>query len=145
MNDQAADLRRECEVFCRYLSGAAPSAYVVAQYQQAHATARAFGPRDAGDAALVAMARAAPWLTRLADAYARHLAPRGALRAKLVLTLAILEVTPPYSHTVATGSAASTPQALARLVLHGAVGVTCVVLGVVLIGPVHLLTRIGGR
>ena len=87
----------ECESFTRHLVGVAPNPYVLGRYEAAHAArpdaftaARGFG------AFTVSLGRLGPFPARMADAYCRLFEPRGVLRRKLVLLLAILETTPPF-------------------------------------------------
>ena len=84
----------ECEVFCRYLIGEAPSSYVVEQYLAGISSA-VFQDADgsAFDDVLGRFAAKHPLLTGLADAYSRFLRPKSIVRRKLVLLLAILEST----------------------------------------------------
>ena len=83
-------LERECRVFTRYLVGREPSEYVRAKYADAHTIVPAYATLDAFHRRLLGIARTGPAFTRLADAYTRAFAPRGALRKKLILLLAIL-------------------------------------------------------
>lgn len=90
-------LDRECDVFCRYLTGAGASEYVRERYRAAHERG-AVDPESgatAFDRALVSIARSGPLVARFADAHARIFAAGGLLRRKLVLLLALLEVREP--------------------------------------------------
>jgi hypothetical protein len=88
-------LEQECRTFTRYLVGQRPTPYVVEKYCDAHAISLN-GDSDLFDARLTAVARWHPETACIADAYARFFAPRGMLRKKLVLLLAILEISPPF-------------------------------------------------
>ena len=93
----SAALERECDVFTRHVIGVAPTPYVQRKYAEAHARrADAFAPRRGFAAYSVALASFSPFTARMADAYCRLFAPRGVLRRKLVLLLAILETSPPF-------------------------------------------------
>jgi len=91
-----AGLERECRVFTHYLAGREPTAFVVAKYRAAHQARTLDGPATRFDARLVTVARVHPVLAWAVDAAARFVAPRGSLRKKLVLLLAILETCPPF-------------------------------------------------
>jgi hypothetical protein len=86
-----ARLARECEVFCRYLVGRPPDAYVQEKYALAHRVAQDYSGGTKFDALLLGLARSGPAGTRLADSYACLLARGSLLRKKLVLLVAILE------------------------------------------------------
>lgn len=88
------DPKIECEVFCRYLIGEAPTAYVVEKYE-AGVKSEVFrqAKPTTFDLKLLQFAAKRPLLTGLADAYSRFFRPNSILRRKLVLLLAILEST----------------------------------------------------
>lgn len=93
----ANELARECGVFTRHISGRPATARVVSQYAAAHRVLGGMTPRDGHERWLLRVARTGPAACRIADAWARLASPRGALRRKLVVLLAILEVHPPYA------------------------------------------------
>ena len=134
MSDLA--LQRECDVFCRYLVGAAPAAYVIAQYVDFHTPDR-FQP-DRFDGFLIRLASRGPLFTRLADTYASRFARRAILRRKLVLLLALLESTPPSSDYVDTVDRS----AFLRMAAWTAVYLVMLVAGAVLLAPAQwILSR----
>jgi nucleoside-diphosphate-sugar epimerase len=140
-----ARLTRECHVFTSHILSATPAQAVVDAYVRAHERSHRFAARTAFDDRLVAVAMRHPLLTRLADQYATLAAPSSLLRRKLVLLLAILETTPPHYHTIdapLAGGAASTVVALA---VRGTLAALGAVAALVLIAPLHLLSRGGGR
>lgn len=132
-------LARECGVFTRHVVGAAPTPYVVRKYTEAHERrADVFEPRQRFGAFCVRLASVAPFTARMADAWCRLFAPRGVLRRKLVLLLAILETAPPFHAEldVVRGSRAGQ---IAALVV-GAVGwVAALGLGALVLFPARLL------
>src|SRR5688500_14122530 len=89
-------LVQECGVFTRHISGRPATPQVAEQYAVAHQVLSGMEPSDGHDRWLLRVARLGPAACRIADAWARLAAPRGALRRKLVVLLAILEVSPPY-------------------------------------------------
>ncbi|MFT5465587.1 MAG: nucleoside-diphosphate-sugar epimerase [Verrucomicrobiales bacterium] len=84
----------ECDVFCRYLIGERPTAYVVEKYR-AGIESEVFkqAENSAFDEKLIQLAAKRPLLTGFADAYCRFFRPNSIVRRKLVLLLAILEST----------------------------------------------------
>lgn len=134
-------LAREAEVFARYLADAPATPYVVERYAAGHVALPAAAA--AGDDVVLFAATIHPALTRVADAYARVFAPRSLLRHKLVLLLAILESSP-GTHQAFALRPASPVGVVLRLAASGAAFALSLVVGVVLIGPRHLLGRIAG-
>ena len=75
-----ARIDRECEVFCRYLTGSPPNDYVRRKYRHAHAvgSVEPAGLATRFDYFLVDLARNSTWMAQAMDSYARILAPAGA-------------------------------------------------------------------
>ena len=90
-------LVQECGVFTRHISGRPATPQVAEQYAVAHQVLSGMEPSDGHERWLLRVARLGPAACRIADAWARLAAPRGALRRKLVVLLAVLEVSPPYA------------------------------------------------
>ena len=141
--DDGADadpaLTRECRVLCRYLIGQEPTDYVLGRYVAFHGTARGRDlPSRAFDRFLVHVAMLGGPATSLADAYASRFAVAGALRSKLVLTLALLECTSPSFAVLDVpgrgGPAVVYPLLVARAGLYA----LQVLVATVLFAPVHL-------
>jgi hypothetical protein len=65
------------------------------------------------------------------------------LRRKLILILALLEVSPPH-HRLVLPVVRSRISALTALAFHGLRGLAALAMGVVLFGPVHLAARWSG-
>jgi hypothetical protein len=136
-------LGRECDAFARYLTGAGPGEYVERKYREAHATAPGLEQAAARfDRALVALARQGPFLARLADAHARVFAPGCLLRRKLVLVLALLEVSAPGR--VDAPSVRSAPGLVARAAWAGAVFAFLLTVSTLLLLPVRLVCALAG-
>lgn len=140
MSEAASDrrLERECAVFATYLGVPAPTSYVAGEYAEAHRRLDALTAVDRFDSLLVSFAARHEVATKIADAYARLLAPKSALRNKLVLLLSILETSVPG---MMRAPARSRPAVVARLVLDGGFAAASAVAGVLLLAPVHLLLR----
>lgn len=133
------ELRFEAWRFVRYLLGQDAPERLLDEYVRWHETMRP--DRGAAiDRALVAAARRSTVLLALADAYARRLRPRTALRQKLVLVLALAEVTPPLHEVLdrppESGVAAFFRAAIAR----GAVAALLLLTSLAVFGPLHLAT-----
>jgi len=134
-------LARETDVFARYLIGAPAGACAAERYAAGHAGLPPTCP--AAGRVLVGVAAVHPLLTRIADAYARLLAPRSLLRHKLVLLLAILESSA-GSHAAFAPRPGSPLGVVFRLAATGAVFAVCLVAGIILLGPLHLISRVTG-
>ncbi len=90
------ELRWEAKVFGRYLIGREVAPHLVERYVQAHGALGAL--LGAGEESrAVAFARRRPRLLPFLDAAAALLDPRGLLRRKLLLMLAVLEASPEYA------------------------------------------------
>lgn len=126
-------LERECRVFTRYLAGREPTPYVIEKYRAAHAVDASYRTDSAFDGRLVAVARLHPLLAWLVDAAARFLAPRGTLRKKLVLLLAILETSPPFFSSLERLEEGRRGREFAALTLRLVVFVPGLLLGIVLV------------
>jgi len=139
-----AELRRECEVFCRLLADRPPNDSVIGSYVRGHQRIpylAAPGPTG-GERLLLAVARWGRLPARLADTYSRFLHPISPLRQKLVLLLAILESTPPYHTRLNTAEVGSLAGVGARLVLRGLGFVALLVSSVVLLGLPDLIATL---
>jgi hypothetical protein len=136
-----ADLEQECRVFTRFISRVEPSPYVTRKYVDAHRLGPDLAPADLFDGWLVAVARSSPPLTRLADAYARHFAPRTTLRRKLVLLLAILESSPPFNRVIDRVPARPFVIAVLALAVTGLGGLAAALAGAALFAPIRFLSR----
>lgn len=95
-----AVLAREAAVFTRYLTGRSPTPYVSERYADAHRALGGLVAVNGHDRWVLRVARSGSMGCRVADGWARHAAPAGPLRSKLVVMLAILEVTPPFAEVL---------------------------------------------
>ena len=139
----SAVLEREARVFARYLVRVAAPPYVVAQYVAAHAARGALSAGTRFDRWTVALARIHPVAAFVMDAAARLIAPRGLLRCKLVLLLAVLESSA-ATHTRVDGAWGPWLVALAGLALRGSLFVIAAIVGVVVLVPARALAALGG-
>jgi hypothetical protein len=136
----------ECRVFGRYLIGIEPSEYVLRCYLQLLPSASVSQKEGALliERSLMSVARMRPELTRVADAYARFFRPRSLLRRRLILLLAILENSVPAERRLNTGSEGTPLGVIAGLVVSLVASGLCLVAGIVLFGPVHLVSLVSG-
>lgn len=139
----AVVLEREARVFTAALIGAAPASFVLETYVRGHASLP-LSPQPGFDRALLSLARSGPLLARAADAYARIFARRAVLRRKLTLLVAILESSAPSDQAFAP-IAASATGTLLRMAVAGCAAVGFTIAGVMLLGPLHLVSRLGAR
>ena len=140
----AAELARECGVFTRHITGRPATPAVSDQYAAAHRVLPGMEPRDGHARWVLRVARAGPAACRVADAWARLASPRGALRQKLVVLLAILEVTPPYAADLDQPRGGPALEWV-RIVVSGLTFAGALAIGVVLFLPVRLAAGRGAR
>jgi uncharacterized protein YbjT (DUF2867 family) len=97
---QMDQIERECRIYTQYLIGQTPSGYVIEKYRDFHQQLENELALDRFDRFLIAASARGPFWARLADTYASLLRKNSGLRKKLVLTLALLECTPPSFATL---------------------------------------------
>lgn len=139
---EASTIDREAEVFARYLVSEAPNEYVRSAYHKATiarglASDEAFSPFDR---ATLRMARRGALWTRFADSYCALFHRHGALRRKLILLLAILEHTAPYSERFDRPAVRGPIGRSLILMLRGASSVFSLLAGTLLLLPARLLS-----
>jgi hypothetical protein len=134
-------LERECRTFTRLLADAAATPLVVRKYVEAHRGRSTFDAAEGFERTLVNAAARGPTIARAADAYARLVMRRGALRKKLVLLLAILETSSDFHGAIDRPARSSRAGALARLAWAGLAGTLAAVGGLVTFGTLHLVAR----
>jgi hypothetical protein len=139
----SAQLAQECRVFSRYLAGIEATPYLLEAYARGHARlpAERSAP-DALDQILLSVARRSPWLTRIADAYARRARPTGILRQKLVLQLAVLESSPPAHRWINGADTGPIPLILARVGWTVLVAVASLAAAAIVFAPMHAAVAI---
>ena len=138
------ELRRECEVFTRHVAGRAPTPYVVRRYSEAHAVLTGLEPNGGHGRWLLRVARVGRTPCRVADAWARLAAPRSALRTKLVVLLAILEVSPPFAAELDQPGGGRALEWV-RIVAAGMTSLLALGVGLVLFLPVRIVAGGGNR
>lgn len=138
-------LAEECRVFTRYLAGREPDEYIRVRYERGHARIPYLqsGGLAGIDRTLLQVARLNPTLARAADIYSRFFHPTGALRQKLVLLYAVLENSPETHAWFNSGAVGGPVALLGGLVLNGLASGASLLLGILVIGPLHIAARLG--
>jgi nucleoside-diphosphate-sugar epimerase len=139
---EPAHASTEHAVFTRYLTNEAPTEYVAEQYRMALA-ARGLAKDDdfsAFDRVTLNLARRGLLCVRLADAYCAIFRRHGALRRKLILLMAIVEHTAPYSDQFDRPIPRGVIGLATFLFLQGAQFALSLMVGAALLLPAHLLT-----
>jgi len=141
--DREMTLRRECEVFSRYLLGRSPDGYTINKYVEANRA------RDLADPAgtdrfgerLLRIASKAPILARLADAFAAVFARRSLLRKKLVLLIAILESSRTASELFGPRDGIGAAGAWLSLFGNGIAFLTSFLASILLFAPLAIISK----
>lgn len=133
-------LAREFAVFASYLGSTETAPRTAACYVRAHVSVAP--PTDAFDRWLVTVARRSVVACSLADAYARVVRPYGAIRCKLVLTLAVLESSPVLHRRYDTANPSSRLVAWGAIVCVGLGWVARSMLAALLLAPLQLAARL---
>lgn len=137
MGRQMVRLERECTTYAAYLSGMAPTPYLVEKYLDFHQKLGEKARADAFDSFLIEVsARGRIW-ARLADSYARIFRPDSLLRKKLILVLALLECTPPSFEALDRVPAGGLPGTIFRLAGASARFLAALIVGAALFTPVR--------
>jgi hypothetical protein len=130
-------LGKECSIYTRYLTGLAPSKYILDKYQDFHLS-RGANVGSAFDRLLVRIAARSPWMTRLADTYASRFCRGSELRRKLVLLLGLLECAQPSAAYLDSPAAPSAVGAWAGLTAAAVRYAIALAAAVFLLAPLHL-------
>jgi len=142
MTEQSGAATQECIVFTRYLTGIAPTPYVIEKYRALQGAASALpDAADRLDRRLLQVAVRGPVRARIADAYARIFRPAGTLRRRLVLTFAILESSPGFHTRFTHGTVQGFAAALAGVAASAVSFLLCMAAGLPLFGPAHIAAR----
>jgi hypothetical protein len=133
-------LERECELFTALIARRPPSPYVVRKYLEAHRVHPVLERAAGFEARLLHAATSGRIAARLADAYARHMLPRGVLRKKLVLLFAILETAPGFHRQLTFDTPRTRLGVVTTLAAAGAAGLAATAGGFLVFGVLHLIT-----
>lgn len=123
----------------RYILGGEVTAYQIGKYIAFHQQ-RALAPANAFDALLLRLSSMGGVGMALADSYSGLLYRTSIVRAKLVLTLAILEASPP-SFAVLDKPGTRGPLAFISMGLRGAMTALSVCVGALVLLPAQILLR----
>jgi hypothetical protein len=132
-------LKRECSSYARYLTGQAPIEYVVEKYKDFHRKSDALAclNTDPFDRFLVEVSARGPHWACLVDSYASRFLKESVVRKKLVLTLALLECTPPTFEKLDATNRGGVAGAILRLGFGAICYAGQVLLAVVLFVPLR--------
>jgi hypothetical protein len=145
-NDEtAARIDGECLALGRYLFGQEVNEYVRDKYRAASAALGLENETGRFDRLLVDLAVRQPLLAKPCDAYARFFAPQGTLRKKMVVLLAIAEVSPPTFQVLDAADAGGWPLFFVRTMWRGAGMVLCLLPALIILLPLQLSLKMIGR
>ncbi len=145
-NDKtAARIDGECLALGRYLFGQDVNEYVRDKYRAASAVLGLENGTGRFDRLLVSLAVRHPLLAKPCDAYARFFAPRGTLRKKMVVLLAIAEVTPPTFRALDAADPGGWSLLFVRTMWKGAGMVLCLLPALIILLPLQLSLKWTGR
>jgi hypothetical protein len=136
----------ECRVFTGYLAGRMPDEYIRLRYERGHARIpyRLAGGLTSADRAILRVARLGTVPARMADIYCRFLRPTDAPRQKLVLLFAVLENSPETHSWFNTAAEGGPVTLIGGLVISGIASALLLAVGIVCLGPLHLLAGASG-
>ena len=140
-----SDLERECRSYTRYLAGQTPSRYIIEKYLDFHQKIGFQGESDRFDRFLLKVSARGAFAARLADTYASVWNKKSPLRKKIVLTLALLECSPPTCEMLDRVPAGGTLVAGLRLAAAGICYAGCLLLATALFAPIRLWGQFKGR
>lgn len=134
------ELEKECRTYTHYLIGEPPDGYVETKYIDYHLRARAeVAPRDLFDEKLASLSARGVWWARIVDAYACRFYPTSAVRRKLVLTLALIECSPPSFRRLDVPERVGLFPTLANLAWHAIRFALATGAGTILLSPLRVL------
>ena len=136
----ATRLTAECHALSKHLIGREAPTRVVAGYLEHHRE-RPVGPLSRFDARLTDHAGRGGASARLADAYSARVLPRGMLRRKLGLLVALLETDADSFEVIDAPDAGARGGAWLALLGSGVAEVVIAIVAVIRFGPAHLFGR----
>lgn len=136
-------LRRECDVFTRYLLGTAPDEYLVDKYVSMQSCITPAPCPRRLDAAVLSLGRSGVLGARIADAYSRFFLPRATLRRKLILVLALAENSREFHRLLTSGGTGRALGAVASLAASATVFAVALLIGFAVFTPLRLLSGDG--
>jgi hypothetical protein len=135
---QREELIHECKVFTRYLLHRPPSPYIIDRYCDYHAvTSDMSADENTFDRVLTQFAVRHSLCVKIADVYASRVCRNALLRRKLVLLLALAEVTPPFFYDIDNPHRLARPLIFAKLATEGLAYAAALAIGIIVLGPLH--------
>jgi nucleoside-diphosphate-sugar epimerase len=144
ITDIPEQLKRECEVFSRYLVKQKPNSFIYKKYDECHRKLD-FTPADFHDSILLKLASRTPLLTRTADAYSRFFRFNSTVRKKLAYLMAILEVTPPYFRYYDNADRIGLIGFIVRMGLKGITLAFHLLFSFIFLFPLQVLSKVAGK
>lgn len=132
------ELLKECNTYCRYLTGKAPDQYLTDKYIDYHRKLKPEGV-SAFDGLVNKIASINPLMTKACDAWCRFFLPTSLLRHKLTYLLGIAETVPPYSDILDSSDNMSTVVLFLRLGIRGVLMVMQICLASIFLIPGKIL------
>ena len=141
----SSSLDRECAVLSRYLVALPSDEGLVAAYAEFHRQKRPHGAAPIGpfDRCSLALLRSGPLGARFVDAYVSRFRRAGPAFEKLVVMLALLECRPESSAVLARPDRGGVARVVAGLALRALTDVLMLGISIGILGPLHLLQRLG--
>ncbi len=115
-----AELIKECNTYCKYLTGKEPDQYLTEKYLDYHSKLKPTGT-SAFDGIVNKFASSSPLITKMCDAWCRFFFPTSLLRHKLTYLLGIAETVPPYSNILDSSDNMSIPVLFIRMGIRGVI------------------------
>ena len=143
----SGSLARECSVLSRYLVSLPADEGLVEAYASFHRRKRVdggfpFGPFDRCSLVLL---RSGPLGARFVDAYVSRFRRGGPAFERLVVMLALIECRPQGADLLARPDPGGVASVVVRLAFRGLADVLMLAIAVGILGPLHLLQRLGTR
>ena len=115
------ELDRECRVYCEYLLGEVPDAYVAAKYRAANLARNLCGPapENGFEAFLLRLARRGGMFTGMVDTFTGVFGRRSVFRKKMTMLVAILESCGSWHDQIGSAAPGSKTALFLRLAFQG--------------------------
>jgi len=138
---QNDNVKAECDVFSRYLTGCKPDNYVLKKYTEAFLNGGVLERTvdNKFDRFLLNLALLHPFFTHIVDIYSRFFRSDSIVRKRLVLLLAILESWAPAYKKLDNSGANSKTVFFISMLFRGVFMVSAVLLSAVTLYPIQII------